>query len=155
MRLKVLAARESAIQEIVSEARTKLKEVSKNPASYKKLMIDLLVQAMKKLGEKQAVVRCRQVDLGIVKEILEPARKQYFVLFQQDAATLSIDQTFLAPPPVNISDEVESCCGGVVLCTSDGRINVNNTLDDRLKIAYDANQPTLRGILFGVIPAAR
>ncbi len=44
MRIKVLAAREAAIQEIVAEAKTKLREVSKNPATYKKLMTDLLVQ---------------------------------------------------------------------------------------------------------------
>ena len=44
MRIKVLAAREAAIQEIVAEAKTKLREVSKNPTTYKKLMTDLLVQ---------------------------------------------------------------------------------------------------------------
>ena len=44
MRIKVLAAREAAIQEIVAEAKSKLREVSKNPTSYKKLMTDLLVQ---------------------------------------------------------------------------------------------------------------
>lgn len=44
MRLKVLAAREAAIQEIVAEATHKLREVSKSPASYKKLLGDLLVQ---------------------------------------------------------------------------------------------------------------
>lgn len=44
MRLKVLAAREAAIQEIVAEAKTKLRDVSKNPTAYKKLMTDLLVQ---------------------------------------------------------------------------------------------------------------
>ena len=44
MRLKVLTAREAAIQEVISEARAKLKEVSKNPTAYKKLLIDLIVQ---------------------------------------------------------------------------------------------------------------
>jgi hypothetical protein len=44
MRLKVLAAREAAIQEIVHEAKLKLRDVSKNPQAYKKLLTDLLVQ---------------------------------------------------------------------------------------------------------------
>jgi V-type H+-transporting ATPase subunit E len=44
MRIKVLAAREAAIQEIVIEAQSKLKDVSKNPATYKKLLTDLMVQ---------------------------------------------------------------------------------------------------------------
>lgn len=44
MRINVLKAKEAAIQELLSEAKAKLKEVSKNPANYKKLMTDLLVQ---------------------------------------------------------------------------------------------------------------
>lgn len=43
-RIKVLSAREAAIQEIVNEAKLKLREVSKNPTTYKKLLTDLLVQ---------------------------------------------------------------------------------------------------------------
>lgn len=50
MRIKVLAAREAAIQEIVSEAKTKLREVSKNPTTYKKLLTDLLVQVRESRG---------------------------------------------------------------------------------------------------------
>ena len=44
MRLKVLTAKEASIQEILHEAKTKLKDVSKNTASYKKLVQDLTVQ---------------------------------------------------------------------------------------------------------------
>jgi V-type H+-transporting ATPase subunit E len=61
MRLKVLAAKEAAVQEIITEAKARLRDVSKNPATYKQLLQDLLVQAMRKLGEKVASVRCRQV----------------------------------------------------------------------------------------------
>jgi|LauGreSBDMM110SN_4_FD.fasta_scaffold86241_2 vacuolar-type H+-ATPase subunit E/Vma4 len=51
MRIKVLAAREAAIQEIVAEAKTKLREVSKNPTTYKKLLTDLLVQVRGTAGK--------------------------------------------------------------------------------------------------------
>lgn len=53
-------------QEIVAETKIKLRDVSKNPATYKKLLQDLLVQGLKKLGEKTATVKCRQVCTGIV-----------------------------------------------------------------------------------------
>lgn len=156
MRLKVLTAREAAIQEVIGEARTKLKEVAKNPTMYKKLLIDLLVQAMKKLSEKTAVVRCRQVDLMAVKECLEVARKNYTAMFQAEAPTLTLDQKeFLAPPPVSMSDEGSFCCGGILLTSADGRIAVGNTLDDRLKISYQANLPTIRTTLFGAIAPSR
>lgn len=48
MRLKVLAAKEAAIQEITAEARARLKDASKDGAKYRKLMTDLLVQARRR-----------------------------------------------------------------------------------------------------------
>lgn len=49
-------------QGVVHEARSRVREVAKNAAAYRKLLQDLLVQAMRKLGEPTAVVRCRQVS---------------------------------------------------------------------------------------------
>lgn len=151
MRIKVLAAREAAIQEIVTEAKAKLREVSKNPASYKKLLIDLLVQAMIKLREKSATVKVRQVDLALAKEILEPARKQFAELQNEEAPVLSLDSSSFLPPPPTGNDELASCNGGVALVSSDGRITCSNTLDDRLKICYQANLPEIRTRLFGAL----
>eukprot|EP00195_Chlamydomonas_chlamydogama_P015513 CAMPEP_0202899930 /NCGR_PEP_ID=MMETSP1392-20130828/9336_1 /ASSEMBLY_ACC=CAM_ASM_000868 /TAXON_ID=225041 /ORGANISM="Chlamydomonas chlamydogama, Strain SAG 11-48b" /LENGTH=277 /DNA_ID=CAMNT_0049586233 /DNA_START=136 /DNA_END=970 /DNA_ORIENTATION=+ len=154
MRLKVLAAREAAIQEIVAEAKLKLREVSKNQATYKKLLTDLLVQGMRKLGDKAATVRVRQVDLLVVKEVMEPARKQYTALFQEEAPALTLDQATFLPPPPTSNDEIESCNGGVSLISADNRITCNNTLDDRLRIAYQANLPEIRKRLFGAVAQA-
>lgn len=148
-RINVLKAKEAAIQEILAEAKAKLKDVSKNPANYKKLMTDLLVQAMKKLEEQKATLRVRQVDVMLAKEILEPARKQFTALFGSEAPALSVDSnSFLAPPPSGAED-VDSCCGGLRLISGDGRIVCNNTLDDRLMVSYQANLPTVRSKLFG------
>jgi hypothetical protein len=141
-RLKVLAAREAAIQAVLREVRGHVRDLARNPTSYKKLLQDLLVQvshqelrvccvlgllglvgalrraggwgcrvhlgarvsgtgaaaarskqpnqatcllpplphhtqAMHKLGEPTALVKARQADTMLVKEVLEPARKQY------------------------------------------------------------------------------
>lgn len=43
-RLKVLAARETAIQSVVKEARARVRDLARNPTSYKKLLQDLIVQ---------------------------------------------------------------------------------------------------------------
>lgn len=43
-RLKVLAAREAAIQTVVREARTRVRDVATDGNAYRKLMQDLLVQ---------------------------------------------------------------------------------------------------------------
>ncbi|KAG2422445.1 hypothetical protein HXX76_016015 [Chlamydomonas incerta] len=151
MRLKVLAAKEAAVQDIITDAKLRLRDVSKNPATYKKLLQDLLVQAMRKLNEKSASVRVRQVDLLLVKEVVEPARKAYTAMFGSEAPVLTVDQTTFLPPPPADGEEVESCCGGVVVISGDGRITCSNTLDDRLKIAYHANLPAIRAKLFGVV----
>lgn len=44
MRLKVLAAKEASIQEILHEAKAKLKDVPKSTSSYKALLQSLIVQ---------------------------------------------------------------------------------------------------------------
>lgn len=156
MRIKVLGARELAIQEIVSEAKIRLRDVSKNPSEYKKLLTDLLVQAAKKLKEKQVVVRARQVDLQLVKDVLEASRKQYSQVFpDEEVPTMTLDTQNFLPPPHSGDDEIESCSGGVLLASVDGRIICSNTLDERIKIAYAANLPEIRGALFGVTAAAR
>eukprot|EP00798_Chlamydomonas_sp_ICE-L_P030472 gene30472-35485_t len=133
MRLKVLAAREQAIQEIVEDSKLKLRE------------------AMRKLAEKSAIVRARQVDLTMVKDVLEPARKAYFALFNEEAPSLTMDQDHFLPPPPTGDSELESCNGGVLVASMDGRIMCSNTLDERIKIAYHANLPDIRARLFGVL----
>lgn len=65
-------------------------------------------KAMRKLSEKAASVRVRQVDLMLAKEVLEPARKQYTALFGEDAPTLSLDSTTFLPPPPGAGEEIES-----------------------------------------------
>lgn len=68
------------------------------------------LQAVKKLGEKSATVKCRQVDLILVKEILEGARKQYTALFQEEAPALSLDQSSFLPPPPQGNEDTASWC---------------------------------------------
>lgn len=68
---------------------------------------------MKKLQEKTATVKVRQVDVLLAKEILEPARKQFTALFQEEAPVLTLDQTnFLAPPPTGDDDVASWSVGG-------------------------------------------
>ena len=58
MRLKVLAAREEAIQGMLAEARATVGAVSASPA-YAGLLVSLICQGVRKLEAKQAVVRLR------------------------------------------------------------------------------------------------
>lgn len=59
-RLKVLAARETAIQSVVKEARMRVRDLARNPTAYKKLLQDLLVQ----VGRGAGLDSSRQVGVG-------------------------------------------------------------------------------------------
>ncbi|KIY93242.1 V-type H+-transporting ATPase subunit E [Monoraphidium neglectum] len=152
--VQVLQQKRRAPPSVVQEAKLKVREVAKNPAAYKKLVQDLLVQALRKLGEPTAVVRVRQVDLALVKELVEPARKAYAAAFGEEAPTITIDsRDFLPPPPKAGDADAAGCSGGVVVTSADGRIVCSNTLDDRIAITYQANLPTIRAQLFGATAA--
>ena len=49
----------------------------------------------------------------------------------------------------NGDEGVDTCTGGVSVASANGKIVVNNTLDDRLRIAFSANLPQFRQVLFG------
>lgn len=63
-------------------------------------------QGIAKLREPTALVRVRQCDLMLAKEILEPARKQYAATYGKESPTLTLDQRdFLPPPPSGGADD--------------------------------------------------
>ncbi len=65
------------------------------------------MQAMHKLDEKAALVRCRQADASMVKEVMEPARKQYTAVYGAEAPTLTLDQESYLPPAPTRDDAPE------------------------------------------------
>eukprot|EP00887_Chlorella_sp_A99_P000137 scaffold16.g137.t1 len=157
-RLKVLQAREEAVQSVLREAHDKLAALSKDKGAYQKLLVDLLAQAMYKLSEPKGLVRCRKVDEQLVRDALAPAKAKYTQEFGGEAPALELDTAhWLPPPPTNgnhNADEFQSRraaaegTGGVVLTSADGRIVCSNTLDDRLRITYAQNLHIIRGLLF-------
>jgi V-type H+-transporting ATPase subunit E len=139
MRLKVLAAREEAIQGMLAEARATVGAVSGSP-TYGGLLVNLIVQGVKKLETKQAVVRCRAADKDKVKQAMQEAMGKL-----PDDVSLRLDEhEFLPPAPV--------CTGGVHVISVDGKIVCNNSLDDRLKVAFERNTPEIRKTIFGANP---
>ncbi len=66
------------------------------------------IQAANKLDEPSCVVRCRKVDVDIVKSVLEPARAKFQKEFGKPAPSLSVDETKFLPPPPTEDEELES-----------------------------------------------
>lgn len=149
-RIKVLQAREDAVQSVIEEAHSKLAGFSSDGKKYETLLTDLLVQSLHRLQQPSTVVKAREVDLPIVKKIVEPARKAFAAKFKTEAPEVRVDEdSFLPPPPGQKSEEHESCAGGISVSNAEGTIVCANTLDARLQIAYQANLPQIRASLFG------
>lgn len=72
------------------------------------LPVCVAAQSMKKLGDKSTVVKCRQVDVMVVKEVLDTARKNYTSAFGEEAPALLLDQAEFLPPPPQKEDDVTS-----------------------------------------------
>lgn len=137
-RLQILKARDNVLRESYEDTEKQLKELSKDKAKYAKLISGLILQGLLCLKDSEVVVRCRSADLGIVKEALGKVSEEY-VAKTQAPVTVTVDEaTFLA----------DSCNGGVVLMSQGGSIQVDNTFESRLEIAYHQNLPEIRRLLF-------
>lgn len=154
-RLKVLQAREDAVQAVIKDAQKSLGTLSMNASEYESLMLALIVQGMYKLKENAVKVRCREIDVSLVQSLLPRASKLFSEKYGSNAPDVTLDEKNPLPPPprdVPSSDgfhEYSFCSGGVVVASADGSIECSNTLDDRLRIAYTTNLPEIRSKLFG------
>jgi len=150
-RLKVLRARDDIVLQLREESKKRLIELS-NSAQYKDLLQKLIVQACLKMREPTALVRCREADKGLVNSVLEPA-SQEFKKLTGETVVLKIDSQYLPPAPgpdTDLAVTARYCSGGIVLSAREGKILCNNTLDQRLNLAFDAKIPEIRRVLFTV-----
>lgn len=142
MRLDVLKKRQQMMDSLFVDAKAKVAQVTQNPAAYKALLIDLMMEGAKKLEEKAVLITARECDVPLVKEAASAAgQRSKGVSYTLNTAS------FLPPPPVPGSDAT-SCIGGIKLTSTDGRIGISQTLDARLSVAFESNLPTIRAEIF-------
>jgi V-type H+-transporting ATPase subunit E len=146
-RLKVLKAREDIVNDLKSRAQEQLAQLGKPGPEYESLLQQLILQALIKLEETNVSLRCRKEDEAAVKRVL-PAAIEGYKKKTTKTATVTIDTAHYLPSAPGKSDTPLSCCGGVVLSAQEGKIMCDNTLDQRLALAFDANIPKIRQLLF-------
>ncbi|ODQ56227.1 ATPase, V1/A1 complex, subunit E [Saitoella complicata NRRL Y-17804] len=138
-RLRTLAARQEVLDTIFEDARNELKNVSKDKTMYEELLKGLLLQGLYSLMEKEVEVRVRDADKDVVKKAIEKAVKD----FNEQAGfepSVSIDEEGALP---------SESSGGMVIVGLSGRIEVDNTLEERLRLLEDDALPAIRIALFG------
>jgi len=147
-RLRTLKARDDAVNGVLQKAYRHLNGISEGP-NYRDLLIELTVQALIKLEEPTCFVMCREADHSLVNSILPKCAEKYEKTIPGKKVKMTIDTVNrLAPPRVEGSDAA-FCSGGIVLATAEGRILCNNTLEQRLALAFDQLLPTIRVMMFG------
>lgn len=141
-RLKVLGARQELLDSIFEEATKKLAEGTKDKAKHQKALTGLILEGFYALNEPELQVKSRKKDFDLVKKAIEEAAKEYKKEVGSDVAAKIIEDD---PLP-------DSLAGGVIVIGGDGKIEIDNTFETRLKLLEDSAAPAVREALFGKNP---
>ncbi|XP_017008329.1 V-type proton ATPase subunit E [Drosophila takahashii] len=138
-RLKVLKVREDHVSSVLDDARKRLGEVTQKQSEYQTVLTKLIVQGLFQVMEPKVILRCREVDVPLVRDVLPSAVEQYKAGIQQNVDLFIDEKDFLSA----------DTCGGVELLALNGRIKVPNTLESRLELISQQLVPEIRNALFG------
>ncbi|XP_058778323.1 V-type proton ATPase subunit E-like [Vicia villosa] len=151
-RLKVLQAQDDVVNKMKEAAAKELLNVSGDPEVYGSLLKDLIIQSLLRLKEPSVLLRCREVDLPLVEDVLESAAQEYAEKANLHVPEIVVDKDVYLPPAPNHHNPHDlHCSGGVVLASHDGKIVFENTLDARLDVLFRNKLPTIRKELFGQV----
>lgn len=139
-RLRILATKEEVLNEIFDAAEEQLKLFTQNKADYKPLLAGLIEEGLLALLEDEVTIKVRKADLALAKEAVDDAAKEFA---EKSKITVKVH--------INEDDFLdEKLSGGVVVVNKSGKIEVNNTLEERLKLLSEEALPGLRLELFGI-----
>ncbi|KAF4807244.1 V-type proton ATPase subunit E [Colletotrichum siamense] len=144
-RLKVLGARQELLDDIFEDARKKLAAATKDKGKYQGILKNLVLEGLYALNEPEVQIRARKADYDAVKKAIDDATKEYKKEVGKDAAA-KIDESEPLP--------AESA-GGIFIIGGQGKIEINNTFEERLNLLQDTSLPAVRQTLFGKNPNRR
>lgn len=139
-RLRVLATKDQVVNDIFDAAEKELKNITKNKGDYKPILTGLIEEGLLALMEEKVTLKVKKEDVAIAKEAAEQAAKD-FESKANFAVEISVDESNF------LSSDI---AGGVVVVNGSGKIEVDNTLEERLKILSEEALPGLRLELFGI-----
>ncbi|KAF3934344.1 hypothetical protein ABW20_dc0102112 [Dactylellina cionopaga] len=141
-RLKVLSVRQELLESIFEDARKSLGQIAHDKEKYNQVLEGLILEGAFALAEPRVSVRARKVDFELVKNAAKAASTAYKEKTGYDVA-ITLDET---------SELQEDCAGGIHIINGTGRIDINNTLEERLNILEEEALPAVRNTLFGPSP---
>ncbi|WWC60187.1 uncharacterized protein I303_102752 [Kwoniella dejecticola CBS 10117] len=136
-RIKVLRSRNDHLESIFEEANKQVKDLSEGD-KYKQALENLILEVLLKLLSTEVTLNHRPKDSDLIRKASDKALKKY-----KDISGRESKVQFES----SLSDESS---GGVIGSSLKGKIKVDNTLEERLKILEEKMLPELRHDLFGV-----
>ncbi|KAK1470928.1 V-type proton ATPase subunit E [Colletotrichum cuscutae] len=168
-RLKVLGARQELLDNIFEDARKKLANATKDKGKYQATLKNLILEGLYALSEPEVVVRARKADFDAVKKAIDEATKEYKKEVGKDT-TAKLDES----DPLSAERYVifkrgsgrhitmtyhgankRGSAGGVFVIGGKGKIEINNTFEERLNLLQETGLPAVRETLFGKNPNRR
>ncbi|EGP87131.1 unnamed protein product [Zymoseptoria tritici ST99CH_1A5] len=139
-RLRILSARQELLDSLFEDANKKLADTaSKDKKKYEKVLSNLILEGLYALvNEKKVTLKCRKKDDDVVKKAADSAKEEYKKNMKREV-DIQLD-----------SDKIpDQSAGGVIILNSTGKIDVNNTFEERLRLLESDALPTVRATLFG------
>ncbi|KAL5483514.1 VMA4 [Sanghuangporus weigelae] len=136
-RLRLLQRREEYLEELFETAREELLALSKDEGRYAQLIEGIVLQGLLQLVEPEVRVLTRPKDVKLAEKAAKGAKEQYVSITGRDIS-ISV-----------VGDLSDTSAGGLKLQTSNSKISLDNTLDERLRLLEDRMLPEIRYDLFG------
>ncbi|CCE65830.1 hypothetical protein TPHA_0N00500 [Tetrapisispora phaffii CBS 4417] len=137
-RLKILSAKDEILNEISEVTKQKLIALSKNQGEYKKVLLSLIVEAALRLLDTDIVIRVKESDSKLVLGLIDNIKKEYKEISKRDVE-VSVSESFLPKDSI----------GGAIVSDAAGKIEVNNTLEERLNLLNEEALPAIRFEIYG------
>ncbi|KAJ5110211.1 hypothetical protein N7532_002856 [Penicillium argentinense] len=138
-RLRVLGGRQELLDDLFQRARDEVTKVAGNDKKYQGMLQGLILEGLYYLNEDKAEIRTRKKDFDTAKKAIEEAAKEY----QKNVGSkvsVSLDESEPLP---------EGSAGGAVIVGGQGKIEINNTFEERLRLLEIDALPAVRETLFG------
>ncbi|OJJ43138.1 hypothetical protein ASPZODRAFT_146429 [Penicilliopsis zonata CBS 506.65] len=139
-RLRVLSARQTLLDELFQRAREQITGVAAGDAKkYDAVLRGLVLEGLYALNEDKIAVRARKKDYEAVRAAIVEAATEFKDHVGREVV-VEIDESEPLP---------EDSAGGVSILGSQGKIEINNTFEERLRLLEIDALPAVRETLFG------
>ncbi|KAL4772615.1 ATPase, V1/A1 complex, subunit E [Aspergillus nidulans var. acristatus] len=139
-RLRVLSARQELLDDLFQEARGQISGIAaKDAKKYQEVLKALILEGAYALNEPTVDVRARKKDKDAVKKAIGEAEKDFKVAVGKEVK-INLDEEEPLP---------DDNAGGVVITGGGGKIEINNTFEERLRLLEIDALPVVRETLFG------